>query len=212
VGGGGIWGNQREDRAVGRGRALALTRRGPAPPPGVTSPADRGPPSPCPPPGQAAGGGRRRDLPPGGGPRGVGRRGGWRGGLHQAHCGGGGGQRRGAPRAAAARRRRSRRRSRAASAAASLPSPLPRCVCPVAGPLPAPHAARAPSLRARRPPQVRDGRLLVNGAAADEPFVSERAGYSLARLVVPPGDVRPAAARTCPGPRASPPAACTARL
>jgi hypothetical protein len=117
------------------------------------------------------------------------------------------------PRAAAARRRRrSRRRSRAASAAASLPSPLPRCVCPVAGPLPAPHAARAPSLRARRPPQVRDGRLLVNGAAADEPFVSERAGYSLARLVVPPGDVRPAAARTCPGPRASPPAACTARL
>lgn len=39
-------------------------------------------------------------------------------------------------------------------------------------------------------PQVHDGALFVNGVPRTEPFIYERPAYTLAKLVVPPGDVR----------------------
>ncbi len=37
--------------------------------------------------------------------------------------------------------------------------------------------------------QVHDGTLYVNGVARKEPFIYEKPGYTLGKLVVPPGDV-----------------------
>lgn len=58
-------------------------------------------------------------------------------------------------------------------------------------PPPRPHPAAATSRRRRR--QVKSGTLFVNGKAREEPFIAEAPLYTLPKLVVPPGDVSPAA-------------------
>ncbi len=41
------------------------------------------------------------------------------------------------------------------------------------------------------PPQVKGGKLIVNGSPRAEPFINEPPAYTLDKLVVPPGDVSP---------------------
>jgi hypothetical protein len=45
--------------------------------------------------------------------------------------------------------------------------------------------------------QVRGGTLYVNGLPRTEPFIFERPGYTLSRLVVPQGDVSAGATPEC---------------
>jgi hypothetical protein len=50
------------------------------------------------------------------------------------------------------------------------------------------------------PPQVKGGKLYVNGVPRVEPFINEAPAYTLSKLVVPPGDVSGRARTAAPAP------------
>jgi hypothetical protein len=52
-----------------------------------------------------------------------------------------------------------------------------------------PPGPEPPRGRRAAPPQVKGGKLYVNGVARVEPFINEPPAYTLGKLVVPPGDV-----------------------